>query len=92
MQNRSPSRLWLQPNHPRCIRGCTVVSEAPSDLRDVADRYGELFARIDDKWKQLQATQQERWFEEDHLWAAKAKPMLDVLYGVTAPCEVPTKR
>ncbi|MBX3420965.1 MAG: PSD1 domain-containing protein [Pirellulaceae bacterium] len=66
-----------------------LFQTSPSDLRQVADRYGELFSRVNDKWKQLQETRTAGWFEEDQAWVTKAGPLLDVLYGATAPCEVP---
>ncbi|HAC91843.1 MAG TPA: hypothetical protein DCF63_14630 [Planctomycetaceae bacterium] len=66
-----------------------LFQTTPVDLRQVADRYGQLFARVSNKWKQLQATSPAEWFAEDQAWAEKARPLLDVLYGATAPCEVP---
>lgn len=61
----------------------------PADLRQVADRYGNLFNRVNNKWKRLYETPSAEWFEEDRAWAEKARPLLEILYGTTAPCEVP---
>jgi hypothetical protein len=58
-----------------------LFRQPPQDLRSVADRYAELFQRID---RQHSASD-----EQDPVWLAAARPLLSVLYGPGSPCEVP---
>jgi len=61
----------------------------PANLREVADRYGQLFDRIDQQWKEQQTSGNARPAEVDAKWLNMAEPLLNVLYGLQAPCEVP---
>lgn len=83
LSNRSATTVRL---HPWIAE---LFQSGPSDLRQVADRYGELFLKINDKWRQLQAIERDRWSKDDQDWVKEAEPLLDVLYGASAPCEVP---
>jgi hypothetical protein len=58
----------------------------PQSLRDVADRYGRLFAKIDEQWKTLASTTQPA---PTSLLDPAAEQLRCVLYGPQSPCEVP---
>jgi hypothetical protein len=58
-----------------------LFQSAPLNLREVADRYGALFKRIDDQRADMS--------EQDSAWRDTAAPLIRVLYGPSAPCEVP---
>lgn len=58
----------------------------PSSLRDAAERYGRLFAQIDEQWRALAESAAP---DQRRLSDPAAMSLLSVLYGPQAPCEVP---
>ena len=58
-------------------------------MRQVADKYGQLFSQIDQRWQELQAGASNIRTPAENEWLTTASPLLEVLYGATAPCEVP---
>lgn len=66
-----------------------LFESAPQDMRQVADRYGQLLSEVDARWKALSTGEESARSEAERQWLADAQPLLEVLYGPTAPCEVP---
>jgi hypothetical protein len=58
----------------------------PRSLRDAAERYGRLFARIDEQWRALPENADPG---QRRLADPAAAQLLSVLHGAQAPCEVP---
>jgi cytochrome c553 len=69
------------------VRG--VLSDAPHSLRDVADRYGQLFARVLKEHRQPSNEPPASSGENKPTGQTLAEPFLNVLFGHTSPCETP---
>ncbi|MCA9194805.1 MAG: PSD1 domain-containing protein [Planctomycetales bacterium] len=68
-----------------------ALSPAPASARELADRYGQLFGQIDKRWREIRDENQDQRSEIDRNWLVQAEPFLAVMYGSTAPCEVPNE-
>jgi hypothetical protein len=68
-----------------------LLESAPTDLRQLADRYGQLFKEVEQRWKELKDKDSGQLTQQEAEWLASAQPLLQVLYGATAPCEVPNE-
>jgi len=66
-----------------------LLESTPSDLRQLADRYGDLFKHVEQRWQELKDKDSHQLTPQEAEWQAVAQPLLKVLYGATAPCEVP---
>lgn len=66
-----------------------LFDSVPGSLREVADRYGHLFSRIDQQWNERKSSESQQDSEESRQWLELAEPLAAVLYGSRAPCEVP---
>ncbi|MCA9133490.1 MAG: DUF1549 domain-containing protein, partial [Planctomycetales bacterium] len=67
-----------------------AFSRPPNSLREVCDRYGELFAEIQQQWLALANSDTEAAKPTvQGLPSPEAEALRGVLYGPTAPCEVP---
>ncbi|MEZ6088042.1 MAG: PSD1 and planctomycete cytochrome C domain-containing protein [Pirellulaceae bacterium] len=65
-----------------------LLDEPVTSLRQIADRYGALFSKIDRRFMEVNEREGDP-SAKDQEWLATAKPLIEVLYGPTAPCEVP---
>lgn len=74
--------------HPWVIE---LLDSSPADLRQLADRYGELFKKVDQRWKVLKEKDSAQLSPTEVEWISSSQPLLNVLYGATAPCEVPNE-
>ena len=68
-----------------------LLAAPPANLRQLADAYGDLFKKVAQRWKELQDKVSAQLTSEEADWIASAQPLLSVLYGATAPCEVPNE-
>jgi Protein of unknown function (DUF1549)/Protein of unknown function (DUF1553)/Planctomycete cytochrome C len=57
----------------------------PASMRDVADRYGQIFADVEQQWRELLAKDASATALRD----ANAEAVRQVLYGAHSPCSVP---
>ncbi len=68
----------LGPVHPRVIQ---ALQQPPESLREVADRYGQLFKEVDEQWSALEV---EALSESD-------RPLWQILFAEDGPCQVPNR-
>jgi len=62
----------------------------PQSMRDVADRYGDIFNQIDKQWQEaLAAAKISKTDPPAKLTDPVAESLRRILYGPSAPCEVP---
>ena len=66
-----------------------LFATAPASLAEVADRYGQLFARVDQQWQEPSSGDPGGESQLGDLDQRLAEPLLAVLHGPQAPCEVP---
>ena len=73
-------------NHPLVAE---LLDTKPESMRQLADRYGQVFSQVDTRHKELSAIAKESMTAEQKDWLASVTPWIEVMYGATAPCEVP---
>lgn len=66
-----------------------LLNTKPESMRQLADRYGHVFSQVDARYKEVSAIAEEARTTEQKDWVASVTPLLEVMYGPTAPCEVP---
>jgi hypothetical protein len=62
-----------------------LFTNAPTDLADMARRYGELFTQVHQQWQSNLAAQAKAKTKPDRLPEADAEALRQVLYGPDAP-------
>jgi hypothetical protein len=62
-----------------------ALRSPPASLKEVADKYGRLFADVDRQWRELLAKNADSKALPD----ADAEALRQVLYGPQSPCEIP---
>ncbi|MDC0273718.1 PSD1 and planctomycete cytochrome C domain-containing protein [Planctomycetaceae bacterium] len=67
----------------------SIFSEPPKSFNDMADRYTGLFEEIDTKWQSTVKDVSESEKRPNALPDEHEEELRSVLYGSTAPCEVP---
>lgn len=91
-QQAEKTTLELSQEKPEAVNPLVAKAfdEPPTSFEDVIERYAKLFRRIDEQWKAglIQAKDKKEEppgkFEDP-----SAEQLRQVLYGPTAPCEVP---
>ena len=63
-----------------------AFAEPPTSIREVADRYGRLFAEVDRRWQEHQKASS---CGSEALPDADFEALRQVLYGARSPCQVP---
>jgi hypothetical protein len=66
-----------------------VLEEPPSSLRDVADRYGQLFSRVNRERQSTSSAPPATGGESGSAGQSLAEPVLNVLFASDGPCETP---
>ncbi len=61
-----------------------AFAEPPASIREVAERYGKLFAEVDRQWQELRKAA-----SPETLPDADAESLRQVLHGPGSPCVVP---
>ncbi|MFO0941718.1 MAG: PSD1 and planctomycete cytochrome C domain-containing protein [Pirellulales bacterium] len=67
----------------------SMLEPTPQSLKQVAEKYAEVLSKTDQEYKAFSGTDRDQWTSEQSEWVKLNQPLLDVLYGPKAPCEVP---
>ncbi|HWL07527.1 MAG TPA: PSD1 and planctomycete cytochrome C domain-containing protein [Planctomicrobium sp.] len=75
------------PAHPLVI---SLFDSAPASMREVAERYGQLFAGVENEWQTLIiASKEEKKDPPTSLSDEDTEALRQVLYGPLSPCALP---
>lgn len=74
------------PLHPAIA---AMLESSPKSAKQLAEKYAEVLSQVDQKFKELSGSDPSGRTAEQTDWLKLNQPLIDVLYGPTAPCEVP---